>query len=95
MNSSLIDTQLVVFLTDSWGSDDTILNNFLKTDDQKMAHLIPQNILRHESEYFIQAELTNDELTFLEYSSINFVPSKCKWFTVMDETVDGAYQVLS
>ena len=33
VNSSLIDTQLVKFLTDSWGSDDTILHNFLKNDD--------------------------------------------------------------
>ena len=60
-----------------------------------MSHLIPSNILRHESEYFIQAELTNDELTFLDYVSLNFVPSKCKWFTIRGESVDGAYQILS
>ena len=59
-----------------------------------MDYIIPSNILRHEAEYEIKAELTNDELTFLNTADVKFSPSKCKWFTVVDHGVSQGYTVL-
>lgn len=54
---------------------------------------MPSTILRHESEYQLQATLTNDELTFLKKSEVRFNPSKCKWFTVVDKGVSEGYDI--
>lgn len=39
------------------------------------------------------AELTNDETTFIKSVSSKFIPSKCKWMTVVDEGVNQGYKV--
>ena len=59
-----------------------------------MTHNIPSSVLRHESKYEVKAELTNEELTFLKSDTVQFSPSKCKWFTVVGEGVSDGYRVL-
>ena len=54
---------------------------------------MPSTILRHESEYRLEASLTNDELTFLKRAEVRFSPSKCKWFTVVNHGVSEGYDI--
>ena len=55
---------------------------------------MPADILRHEAQYEISAELTNEELTFLQGASVTFSPSKCKWLTVANhESASRGYDV--
>ena len=91
--SSVINQDLIQFLTDSWSSDDPILNSFFAKKENSLDHLVPSNILRHESEYQLDASLSNEELTFLKSASISFNPSKCKWLTVKDFGVNEGYTV--
>ncbi len=92
--SSVINQELIQFLTDSWSSDDPILNNQLQKKENSLDHLVPSNVLRHEAEYSISASLSNEELTFLKSAKVNFNPSKCKWLSVKDYGVNEGYSVL-
>ena len=83
VHSSLINTDVIRFLSDAWGSDDTILNAFFERSESTLDHLVPAGILRHEAEYEVQAALSNSELTFLNTATVKFSPSKCKWLTVV------------
>ena len=93
VHSSVINHEVIQFLTDSWSSTDSILNDFLEQSTTDLFHQVPSTILRHESEYQLQASLTNDELTFLKKSEIRFSPSKCKWFTVVEKGVSEGYDI--
>lgn len=84
VHSSVINHEVIQFLTDSWSSDDSILNDFFQKSDSHLDHYVPASVLRHESEYEVKAELTNEEVTFLMSDTVKFSPSKCKWFTVVD-----------
>ena len=81
-------------MTDSWSSDDPILNNYLQKKENSLDHLVPSNVLRHEAEYSISASLSNEELTFLKSAKVDFNPSKCKWLSVKDYGVNEGYTVL-
>lgn len=93
VHSSVINREVMKFLTDSWSSTDSILNDFIEQSTTKMFKQVPSTILRHESEYQLQASLTNDELTFLKKSEIRFNPSKCKWFTILEKGVSEGYDI--
>ena len=84
--SSVINQEVVQFLTESFSSNDSILNSyFLKeSEEQKLDYVIPATVIRHESEYTVSAALTNDERTFFKEETVQFVPSKCKWLQVAD-----------
>ena len=57
--------------------------------------VVPADLLRHESEYRIRTALTNDAGTFQDQATIDFVPSKCHWFEVVDAGVRLGSQALS
>mmetsp|Transcript_13695 Transcript_13695/g.17317 ORF Transcript_13695/g.17317 Transcript_13695/m.17317 type:complete len:98 (+) Transcript_13695:834-1127(+) len=83
------------FLSEAFRSDDLILNSYLAKDmsKQKLDHLIPSSILRHESTYSVSAALTNEELTFFKEKTVKFVPSKCKWLSVVGSGVTESYTI--
>ena len=101
MHSSMINHEVIQFLTTSWGSSDTILKSFFdkssfdaeSANSGKLHHYVPSRVLRHENEYEIQAHLTNEEVTFLKSDSVKFSPSKCKWFTIVDNGVSEGYSI--
>lgn len=95
IHSSVINSDVIQFLDDRWSADDDILNSFFDERKKKgsLGHILPSNILRHESEYSVNAELTNDETTFIKSVNSKFIPSKCKWMTVVDEGVNKGYKV--
>ena len=94
--SSVINQEVMQFLTEAFRSDDQILNSYLAKDmtTQKLDHLIPSSILRHESTYQVSASLTNDELTFFKEQTVKFVPSKCKWLQVIGSDATESYRIL-
>lgn len=92
--SSVINREVLQFLTDTWASQDAILNDYLTTSGKKLDHLVSSSILRHESEYRISATLTNDETTFISKATVQWIPSKCKWLTIVDYGVSEGYTVL-
>ena len=51
VHSSVINHEVIQFLTDSWSSTDSILNDFFEQSTTKLFHQVPSTILRHESEY--------------------------------------------
>ena len=89
----MINSDVIQFLVDNWSTDDDIVNSFLDTESTSLGHILPASILRHESEYTVHAELTNDETTFIKNVSTKFIPSKCKWMSVVDNGVNDAYKV--
>lgn len=98
LHSSVISSEVLQFLVDQWSTDDDIVNNYLTTQKSaskngSLGHVLPSNILRHESEYKVTAELTNDETTFINSVNAKFIPSKCKWMTVVDGGVNKGYKV--
>ena len=87
---------MIQFLSESFKSDDQILDSYLAKDvsKQKLDHLIPSSILRHESTYEVSAALTNEELTFYKEKTVKFVPSKCKWLQVVGSDATESYRIL-
>ena len=94
--SSVINQEVMQFLSESFRSDDQILGSYLAKDlnSQKLDHLIPSSILRHESTYSVSASLTNEELTFFKEKTVKFVPSKCKWLQVVGSDATESYRIL-
>ena len=91
--SSVINSNVIQFLVDEWRSEDAILNDYFSQSDTTLGHLVPSSSLRHESEYHLTAELTNDETTFINGASVKFTPSKCKWLTVVGQGVNEGYTI--
>lgn len=64
--SSAISSEIMAFLDDTWTTDDIILNDYLASvaSDSHMEYVIPDRILRHEAQYRIKADISNEEITF-------------------------------
>lgn len=92
--SSVINTDVIKFLSDNWSSEDMILDQFFKEQGSSLEHVVPGNILRHESEYKISASLSNEEMTFIGSTNVNFSPSKCKWMDIVGKGVSRGYDIL-
>ena len=85
--SSLINTDVLQFLKPGWETNDMILQDFFDSSETNFDMVVPSDLLRHESEYRVKTFLTNDQITFSNSAEIDFIPSKCNWFEVIDAGV--------
>ena len=59
----------------------------VKKNEHKFGQALGLIGKRHESEYRVKTFLTNDQITFSDSAEIDFIPSKCNWFEVIDAGV--------
>ena len=51
VHSSVINQEVIQFLTDSWRSDDPIVSDYFSKSSGRLDHRVPSSYLRHEAEY--------------------------------------------
>ena len=92
--SSVINRDIFQFLKETWNTDDIILQDFFEQPQLvPLSRLVPSGNFRHNAQYHIQVQFTNEQQTFFNSDEIFFVPSKCRWMEIIDGGVQSGFKL--